>query len=72
MPRVEFPHLAGRRCTKGAARLRAAGVDVQEPRVSPNTQSTLTSFRDPAGIRVELIEMPPGSRIRDAMDRWKE
>lgn len=55
-----------------ASRLRAAGVDVPEPRVSPNTQSTLTSFRDPAGFRVELIEMPQGSRIRDAMDRWKE
>lgn len=54
-----------------AGRLRAVGVDLQDPRVSPNTKSTLTSFRDPAGFRVELIEMPSGSLIRDAMDRWK-
>lgn len=50
-------------------RLRQAGVEVPDPRVSPNTKSTLTSFRDAAGFRVELLEMTPGSLIREAMDR---
>ena len=53
------------------ARLRQAGAQLQDPRVSPNTKSTLTSVTDPEGIRVELLQMTPGSLIRSAMESWK-
>ena len=53
------------------ARLRQAGAQLQEPRVSPNTKSTLTSVMDPEGIRVELLQMTPGSLIGSAMESWK-
>jgi predicted enzyme related to lactoylglutathione lyase len=52
-------------------RLRAAGAELPDPRVSPNTKSTLTSLRDPEGNRVELLQMTPGSLIRTAMDGWR-
>ena len=52
-------------------RLRQAGAQLQDPRVSPNTKTTLTSVTDPEGIRVELLQMTPGSFIRTAMESWK-
>ena len=52
-------------------KLRQAGAQLQDPRVSPNTKSTLTSVIDPEGIRVELLQMTPGSLIRTAMESWK-
>jgi predicted enzyme related to lactoylglutathione lyase len=51
-------------------KLRRNGGELPDPRVSPNTKSTLTSIRDPQGIRVELLELTPGSLIRNAIDRW--
>ena len=54
------------------AKLRRAGAQLQDPRVSPNTKSTLTSVTDPQGIRVELIEMTPGSLIRTAKESWSQ
>lgn len=52
-------------------KLRQAGAQLQDPRVSPNTKSTLTSVMDPEGVRVELLQMTPGSLIRNAMEAWK-
>jgi predicted enzyme related to lactoylglutathione lyase len=52
-------------------KLRMAGAELQDPRVSPNTKSTLTSVRDPESNRVELLQMTPGSLIRTAMEQWK-
>ena len=52
-------------------KLRGNGAELQDPRVSPNTKSTLTSVRDPEGNRVELLQMTPGSLIRAAMEAWK-
>jgi predicted enzyme related to lactoylglutathione lyase len=53
------------------ARLRKAGVQVQDPRVSPNTRVTLTNVIDPEGFRVELLQLTPGSLIRNAAEAWK-
>lgn len=52
-------------------KLRQAGAQLQDPRVSPNTKSTLTSVMGPEGIRVELLQMTPGSLIGTAMESWK-
>lgn len=50
-------------------RLRDAGVEIADPRISPNTSTLLTSFRDPEGFRVELLQVTtPGSLIGKAME----
>ena len=53
------------------AKLRQAGAQLQDPRVSQNTGTTLTMLTDPEGFRVELLQMTPGSLIRTAMESWK-
>ncbi len=52
------------------AMFKQRGVNVSEIRVSP-TKAILSNVTDPNGIRVELLELPPESLHRQAMDRWK-
>ncbi|MEQ1913038.1 MAG: VOC family protein [Vicinamibacterales bacterium] len=51
-------------------RLRQAGVEVRDPRLSPVTNTMLTSLTGPAGTRVELLELTPGSLIGKAVESW--
>jgi catechol 2,3-dioxygenase-like lactoylglutathione lyase family enzyme len=51
-------------------RLRAAGVKIDDPRVS-RTNTLLTSVIDPNGIRFEIAQLPPDSLPRKAMESWK-
>lgn len=52
------------------SRLRAAGVKIDDPRVS-RTNTLLTSVIDPNGIRFEIAQLPPDSLPRKAMESWK-
>jgi catechol 2,3-dioxygenase-like lactoylglutathione lyase family enzyme len=47
------------------------GANVAEIRVSP-TKAILSNIADPSGVRMELLELPPESQHRQAMERWKE
>jgi catechol 2,3-dioxygenase-like lactoylglutathione lyase family enzyme len=53
------------------ARLRQAGAQVQDPRFAANTGATLTNVADPQGIRVEFLQIGPGSMQRKAIDSWR-
>ena len=53
------------------ARLAQNGGKPTEPRVSENSGSILANITDPAGIRTELNEQPPGAMMRKAIDSWK-
>lgn len=53
------------------ARLMQNGGKPTEPRASANSGSILANFTDPAGIRTELNEQPPGSMMRRAIESWK-
>lgn len=53
------------------ARLGQKGGKPTEPRPSANSGSILANITDPAGIRTELNEQPPGSMMRQAIDGWK-
>ena len=53
-----------------AAMFKQRGANVSEIRVSP-TKAILSNVTDPNGIRMELLELPPESLHRQAMDRWK-
>ena len=46
------------------------GGNVAEIRVS-GTKAILSNVTDPSGVRMELLELPPDSLHRQAMDRWK-
>jgi methylmalonyl-CoA/ethylmalonyl-CoA epimerase len=46
------------------------GANVAEIRVSP-TKAILSNIADPSGVRMELLELPPESQHRQAMERWK-
>jgi catechol 2,3-dioxygenase-like lactoylglutathione lyase family enzyme len=50
--------------------LRKGGVKVNDPSPS-RTNATLTTFTDPNGVRLELMELTPGSLQRKAVDGWK-
>ena len=52
------------------AMFKQRGADVSEIRVSP-TKAILSNVTDPYGIRMELSELPPESKHRQAMERWK-
>ena len=52
------------------AKLRQKGVTVEDIRVG-NSKAPLTNFVDPNGIRFELLEYPPESWQKQAMDSWK-
>jgi predicted enzyme related to lactoylglutathione lyase len=53
------------------ARVNQNGGKATEPRRSENSGSILANVTDPAGIRTELNEQPPGSMMRGAIDSWK-
>ena len=53
------------------ARSNQNGGKATEPRRSENSGSVLANITDPAGIRTELNEQPPGSMMRGAIDSWK-
>lgn len=52
-------------------RLRAIGMDVRDPIVSPPTRSRIAVARTPQGTGVELLEFGPDSLHRKVMDAWK-
>ena len=53
------------------ARVNQNGGKATEPRRSENSGSILANVTDPAGIRTELNEQPPGSMMRQSIDSWK-
>ena len=52
------------------AMFKQRGANVAEIRVS-GTKAILSNVTDPSGVRMELLELPPDSLHRQAMDRWK-
>ena len=52
------------------ANLRKRGVKVDDPRTG-NSKAPLTNVVDPNGIRLELLEYPPDSSQRKAMEAWR-
>jgi len=52
------------------AMFKQRGANVAEIRVSP-TKAILSNIADPSGVRMELLELPPESQHRQAMERWK-
>ena len=52
------------------AMFKQRGANVAETRVS-GTKAILSNVTDPSGVRMELLELPPDSLHRQAMDRWK-
>lgn len=52
------------------AALRQQGVKVDDPRTA-TTKAPLTNVIDPNGIRLELLDIAPGSLQRKAIDGWK-
>lgn len=55
---------------KTVAALRAQGVKVDDVAVRLS-KAPLTNVIDPNGVRLELLEYPPESLQRKAMDNWK-
>ena len=53
-------------------RLRAAGMQVGDPSVSPRTNSRIAVARTPDGTVIELLEFGPDSLHRKVMNAWKE
>ncbi len=53
-----------------AAMFKQRGANVSETRVSP-TKAILSNVTDLNGVRMELLELPPESLHRQAMERWK-
>jgi catechol 2,3-dioxygenase-like lactoylglutathione lyase family enzyme len=52
------------------AMFKQRGANVSEIRPSA-TKAILSNVTDPHGIRMELAELPPDSKHRQAMERWK-
>ena len=52
------------------AMFKQRGASVAEIRES-GTKAILSNIADPNGVRMELLELPPDSLHRKAMDRWK-
>jgi catechol 2,3-dioxygenase-like lactoylglutathione lyase family enzyme len=50
--------------------LRERGVKMDDPHAA-STKAPLTNIMDPNGVRLELLEYPPDSLQRKAMDAWK-
>jgi catechol 2,3-dioxygenase-like lactoylglutathione lyase family enzyme len=51
--------------------LRAAGIEVRDPVVSPRTKSRIAVARTPEGTAIELLEFGPDSLHRKVMEAWK-
>lgn len=52
------------------AMFKQRGANVAEIRLS-GTKAVLSNVTDPNGVRMELLELPPESSHRQAMERWK-
>jgi catechol 2,3-dioxygenase-like lactoylglutathione lyase family enzyme len=52
-------------------KLRAVGMEVREPVISPRTKSRIAVARTPQGTGVELLEFGPDSLHRKVMEAWK-
>jgi catechol 2,3-dioxygenase-like lactoylglutathione lyase family enzyme len=52
------------------AMFKQRGANVSETRVS-GTKAILSNVTDRNGVRMELLELPPESLHRQAMERWK-
>lgn len=52
------------------AKLRRKGIKVEEARIG-NSKAPLTNVIDPNGVRLELLEYPPDSLQRKAIDAWR-
>jgi hypothetical protein len=50
--------------------LRERGVKLEDPH-SAGTKAPLTNMIEPSGVRLELLEYPPESLQRKAIDAWK-
>jgi hypothetical protein len=50
--------------------LRERGVTMDNP-INGATKSILTNMIEPDGVRLELLEYPPASLQRKAIDGWK-
>jgi catechol 2,3-dioxygenase-like lactoylglutathione lyase family enzyme len=53
-------------------RLRARGMNVKDPALSPRTKSRVAVARTPQGVVVELLEFGPDSLHRKVMTDWKD
>ena len=51
------------------AELRASGVEVGDP-ITGRTRAYLANATGPDGVRIELLELSPGSIQREAVDSW--
>ncbi len=52
------------------AALRQQGVKVNDP-MTGNSKAPLTNVTDPNGIRLEIVDLAPGSLQKKAIDSWK-
>ena len=50
--------------------LRERGVKMDDPKAA-GTKAPLTNMMEPNGVRLELLDYPPESLTRMAMDSWK-
>jgi hypothetical protein len=50
--------------------LRERGVKLDDPHAG-GTKAPLTNMVEPSGVRLELLEYPPESLQRKAIDAWK-
>ena len=57
--------------TEATAMFKQRGANVAEIRLS-GTKAILSNVTDPNGVRMELLELPPESSHRQAMERWKD
>ncbi len=56
--------------TATTASFRERGANVGDMRVG-STKVILSNISDPNGIRIELVEIPPGSMPAQAIERWQ-
>ena len=56
--------------SKTVAVLRERGVKLEDPHAQ-STKAPLTNMFDPSGVRLELLEYPPESLQRKAIEAWK-
>jgi catechol 2,3-dioxygenase-like lactoylglutathione lyase family enzyme len=53
-------------------RLKASGVQIRAPSVSPRTRTRSAVVSGPGGVSIELLEFGPDSLHRRVMESWKE
>jgi catechol 2,3-dioxygenase-like lactoylglutathione lyase family enzyme len=52
--------------------LKARGVQIRAPSVSPRTRTRSAVVSGPGGVNIELLEFGPDSLHRRVMESWKE